>query len=213
MFFVGTRDIQFLKVAINLCMGYSLWRVEMMVILYRVRPLLSLVSSKITKVKQIKPKTNNIKARLILQRTPIQTSSYKLLKRPPFCAELNVYSYGFIRVLRGLLPRRKPELQCVLEQKWREKQKQRELLLSAPSDLEAKLRQRRQKIQAVSNVCTMQRYIQFFVCGQTEGGNVKTGACAVLQFELEQKKRSEGAQNVPEFVRVRGTLRRVQTFS
>lgn len=51
------------------------------------------------------------------------------------------------------------------------------------------------------------------MCGQTEGGNVKTGVCAVLQFELEQKKRSEGAQDVPEFVRVRGTLRRVQTFS
>ncbi|XP_075870300.1 protein FAM107B [Nelusetta ayraudi] len=80
----------------------------------------------------------------------------------------------------GLLPRRKPELQCVLEQKWRERQKQRELLLSASSDLEVKLRQRRQKIQAL---------------------------------ELEQKRKSEGLQNVPEFVHVRGTLRRVQTFS
>lgn len=78
------------------------------------------------------------------------------MNRPPLCAEFNVYSYGLIRVLRGLLPRRKPELQCVLEQKWREKQKQRELLLSAPSDLEVKLRLRRQKIQAVSSMCTTQ---------------------------------------------------------
>lgn len=34
----------------------------------------------------------------------------------------------------------------------------------------------------------------------------------VLQYELEEKKRSEGQQNVPEFVRVRGTLKRIQTF-
>lgn len=41
----------------------------------------------------------------------------------------------------------------------------------------------------------------------------KTHMYAVLQYELEQKKRSESPQNVPEFVRVRGTLKRVQTFS
>lgn len=35
----------------------------------------------------------------------------------------------------------------------------------------------------------------------------------VLQYELEEKKRSEGQQNIPEFVRVRGTLKRIQTFS
>ncbi|XP_058488640.1 protein FAM107B [Solea solea] len=48
---------------------------------------------------------------------------------------------------RGLLPRRKPELQCVLEHKQREQHKQRELALRPLSDLEAKLRSRRQRIQ------------------------------------------------------------------
>ncbi|KAI3370265.1 hypothetical protein L3Q82_025048, partial [Scortum barcoo] len=52
---------------------------------------------------------------------------------------------------RGLLPRRKPELQCVLEQKRREQHKQRERALRPPSDLEAKLRTRRQRIQVLRN--------------------------------------------------------------
>ncbi|XP_070759049.1 protein FAM107B [Enoplosus armatus] len=81
---------------------------------------------------------------------------------------------------RGLLPREKPELQRVLEHKQREQHKQRELALSPPSDLEVKLRIRRQRIQV---------------------------------YELEEKKRSESLQNLPEFVRVKGTLRRIQTFS
>ncbi|XP_073324153.1 protein FAM107B [Pagrus major] len=81
---------------------------------------------------------------------------------------------------RGLLPRSKPELQCVLDHKRREQHKQRELALCPPSDLEVKLRTRKQKIQV---------------------------------YELEEKKRSEGLQNVPEFVRVRGTLKCIQTFS
>ncbi|XP_041818452.1 protein FAM107B [Chelmon rostratus] len=81
---------------------------------------------------------------------------------------------------RGLLPRRKPELQCVLEHKQRERHKQREQALSPPSDLEVKLRTRQQKMQV---------------------------------YELEEKKRSERLQNVPEFVRARGTLKRTQTFS
>ncbi|XP_049441013.1 protein FAM107B [Epinephelus fuscoguttatus] len=81
---------------------------------------------------------------------------------------------------RGLLPRKKPELQCVLEHKQKEQHKQRELALSPPSDLEVKLRRRQQRIQI---------------------------------YELEEEKRSESLQNIPEFVRVRGTLRRVQTFS
>lgn len=41
VFCVGTWDIQFLKVAINLSMGYSLPRVEIMVIQHRVRLSLS----------------------------------------------------------------------------------------------------------------------------------------------------------------------------
>nr|XP_046240211.1 uncharacterized protein si:ch211-160o17.6 [Scatophagus argus] len=81
---------------------------------------------------------------------------------------------------RGLLPRRKPELQCVLEHKQREQDKQRELALCPPSDLEVKLHTRQQKIQV---------------------------------HELEEKKRSESLQNVPEFLRVRGTLKRIQTLS
>lgn len=43
--------------------------------------------------------------------------------------------------------------------------------------------------------------------------DVQTPMFPVLQHELEEKKRSESLQNVPEFVRVRGTLRRTQTFS
>ncbi|KAM9362229.1 protein FAM107B [Symphorus nematophorus] len=81
---------------------------------------------------------------------------------------------------RGLLPRRKPELQCVLEHKRREQHKQRELALCPPSDLEVKLCMRQQKIKV---------------------------------YELEEKKRSESLHNVPEFVRVRGTLKHIQTFS
>ncbi|XP_030274352.1 protein FAM107B [Sparus aurata] len=80
---------------------------------------------------------------------------------------------------RGLLPRSKPELLCVLDNKRTEQHRQRELALRPPSDLEVKLRTRKQKIQV---------------------------------YELEEKKRSEGQQNVPEFVRVRGTLKRIQTF-
>ncbi|XP_070708620.1 protein FAM107B [Pempheris klunzingeri] len=81
---------------------------------------------------------------------------------------------------RGLLPRKKPELQRVLEHKQREQHKQRELALSPPSDLEVKLRTRKQRIQV---------------------------------YELEERKRSERLQNVPEFVHVRGALKRSQTFS
>ncbi|XP_059186150.1 protein FAM107B [Centropristis striata] len=81
---------------------------------------------------------------------------------------------------RGLLPRRKPELQFVLENKRREQHKQRELALCPPSDLEVKLRTRQQRIEV---------------------------------YELEEKKRRESLQNVPEFVRVRGSLKRAQTFS
>ncbi|XP_056249200.1 protein FAM107B [Seriola aureovittata] len=47
----------------------------------------------------------------------------------------------------GLLPRIKPELQRVLENKQRERHKQAELALHPPSDLEAKLRTRQQRIQ------------------------------------------------------------------
>uniref|UniRef100_A0A3Q1G5S4 Protein FAM107B-like n=1 Tax=Acanthochromis polyacanthus TaxID=80966 RepID=A0A3Q1G5S4_9TELE len=50
---------------------------------------------------------------------------------------------------RGVLPRRKPELQCVLEHKQREQHKQRELALHPPSDLEVKLRTRLQRLQVV----------------------------------------------------------------
>ncbi|KAM9408228.1 protein FAM107B [Pholidichthys leucotaenia] len=49
---------------------------------------------------------------------------------------------------RGLLPRKKPELQSVLEHIRREQHRKRELSLQPPSDLEAKLRTRQQRIQA-----------------------------------------------------------------
>ncbi|KAM7422241.1 hypothetical protein PAMA_010352 [Pampus argenteus] len=42
---------------------------------------------------------------------------------------------------RGLLPRKRPELQCVLENK------RRDLVLLPPSDLEVKLRRRQHRIQ------------------------------------------------------------------
>uniref|UniRef100_A0A3B4ZLW2 Uncharacterized protein n=1 Tax=Stegastes partitus TaxID=144197 RepID=A0A3B4ZLW2_9TELE len=48
---------------------------------------------------------------------------------------------------RGVLPRQKTELQCVLEHKRREQHKQRELALHPPSDLEVKLRTRLQTLQ------------------------------------------------------------------
>ncbi|XP_047439747.1 protein FAM107B-like [Mugil cephalus] len=81
---------------------------------------------------------------------------------------------------RGVLPRRKPELQSVLEHKQRELHKRRELALLPPSDLELKLRTRQQRIQV---------------------------------YELEEKKRSERLKNVPEFVRVRQTLRHISNSS
>ncbi|XP_030586300.1 protein FAM107B [Archocentrus centrarchus] len=77
---------------------------------------------------------------------------------------------------RGVLPRRKPELLCVLEHIQRQKNKQKELALHPPSDLEVKLRIRWQRIQV---------------------------------YELEEKKRSESLKNVPEFVRVRQTLKHI----
>lgn len=43
--------------------------------------------------------------------------------------------------------------------------------------------------------------------------DVQTQMVLVLQYEEEEKKRSESLQNIPEFVRVRGSLRRTQTFS
>ncbi|XP_042263559.1 protein FAM107B isoform X1 [Thunnus maccoyii] len=79
---------------------------------------------------------------------------------------------------RGLLPRKRPELQCVLENKRREQLKRRELDLLPPSDLEVKLRRIQHRIQA---------------------------------YELEEKKRSESLRNLPEFVRVRGNLKHIQT--
>ncbi|XP_042350856.1 protein FAM107B-like [Plectropomus leopardus] len=81
---------------------------------------------------------------------------------------------------RGLLPRKKPELQHVLEHKQREQHKQRELALCPLSDLEVKLRTRQQRTKI---------------------------------YELEQTKRIESLQNVPEFVHVRRTLKHVQNFS
>ncbi|XP_075318177.1 protein FAM107B [Odontesthes bonariensis] len=79
---------------------------------------------------------------------------------------------------RGVLPRRKPELQRVLEHKRREQK--RELALSPPSDLEMKLRARQQRTQS---------------------------------YELEHRKRTESLKNVPEFVRVRRTLRCIPNSS
>ncbi|XP_017290076.1 protein FAM107B [Kryptolebias marmoratus] len=80
---------------------------------------------------------------------------------------------------RGVLPRRKPELQCVLENKRREQLKRREL--QPPSDLEVKLHRRQQRLQL---------------------------------YELEEeRKRRESLTNVPEFVRVRQTLRHIPNFS
>ncbi|XP_029989409.1 protein FAM107B [Sphaeramia orbicularis] len=81
---------------------------------------------------------------------------------------------------RGLLPKKKTELQCVLEHKQKEQHIRRELALLPPSDLEVKLRLRQQTIQ---------------IC------------------EQEEKRRSETLQDVPEFVRVKGSLKQIQAFS
>ncbi|XP_072239149.1 protein FAM107B-like [Leuresthes tenuis] len=81
---------------------------------------------------------------------------------------------------QGVLPRKKPELQRVLEHKRREQLKKRELALYPPSDLETKLRSRQQRIQ---------------------------------RHELEERRRTEGLKNVPEFVRVRQTLKRIPNSS
>ncbi|XP_008407534.1 protein FAM107B [Poecilia reticulata] len=77
---------------------------------------------------------------------------------------------------RGMLPRKKPELQRVLESKNREQLKKMELSLQPRSDLEVKLRRRHQRIQ---------------------------------HSELEEKKWREDLKNVPEFVRVRQSLKHV----
>ncbi|MEQ2277575.1 hypothetical protein XENORESO_004540 [Xenotaenia resolanae] len=79
---------------------------------------------------------------------------------------------------RGMLPRKKPELERVLENKNREQLKKRELALQPRSDLEVKLRRRQQRIQL---------------------------------YELENWR--EGLKNVPEFVRVRQSLKHVPHFS
>ncbi|MEQ2236964.1 hypothetical protein ILYODFUR_018035 [Ilyodon furcidens] len=79
---------------------------------------------------------------------------------------------------RGMLPRKKPELERVLESKNREQLKKRELALQPRSDLEVKLRRRLQRIQL---------------------------------YELENWR--EGLKNVPEFVRVRQSLKHVPHFS
>uniref|UniRef100_A0A3P9N1L6 Uncharacterized protein n=1 Tax=Poecilia reticulata TaxID=8081 RepID=A0A3P9N1L6_POERE len=71
---------------------------------------------------------------------------------------------------RGMLPRKKPELQRVLESKNREQLKKMELSLQPRSDLEVKLRRRHQRIQ---------------------------------------HKWREDLKNVPEFVRVRQSLKHV----
>ncbi|XP_014841821.1 PREDICTED: protein FAM107B-like [Poecilia mexicana] len=77
---------------------------------------------------------------------------------------------------RGMLPRKKSELQRVLESKNREQLKKTELSLQPRSDLEVKLRRRQQRIQ---------------------------------HSELEEKKWRESLKNVPEFVRVRQSLKHV----
>ncbi|KAM4740588.1 protein FAM107B [Anableps anableps] len=77
---------------------------------------------------------------------------------------------------RGMLPRKKSELQTVLESKNREQLKKRELALQPHSDLDVKLRRRQQRIQL---------------------------------YELEEKKWREGLKNVPEFIRVRQSLKHV----
>ncbi|MEQ2201190.1 hypothetical protein XENOCAPTIV_008806 [Xenoophorus captivus] len=78
----------------------------------------------------------------------------------------------------GMLPRKKPELERVLESKNREQLKKRELALQPRSNLEVKLRRRQQRIQL---------------------------------YELENWR--EGLKNVPEFVRVRQSLKHVPHFS
>ncbi|CAG5982783.1 unnamed protein product [Menidia menidia] len=81
---------------------------------------------------------------------------------------------------RGVLPRRKPELQRVMEHKRREQLQKQELALHPPSDLERKLHIRQQRIQF---------------------------------YELEERRRAEKLKNIPEFLRVRQTLRPISNLS
>ncbi|XP_011473849.1 protein FAM107B-like [Oryzias latipes] len=78
---------------------------------------------------------------------------------------------------RGALPRRKPELQRVMEHRKREQLRKREQALRPPSDLQVKLHRRQQRIQFL---------------------------------EMEEKRRTERQKNLPEFVRVRQTLKHIQ---
>ncbi|MED6284509.1 hypothetical protein CHARACLAT_019877 [Characodon lateralis] len=71
-------------------------------------------------------------------------------------------------IFRGLLPRKKPELERVLESKNREQLKKRELALQPCSDLEVKLRRRQQRLQLyeLENWCEGLKNVPEFVCAR-----------------------------------------------
>uniref|UniRef100_A0A4W6C7A0 Uncharacterized protein n=1 Tax=Lates calcarifer TaxID=8187 RepID=A0A4W6C7A0_LATCA len=81
---------------------------------------------------------------------------------------------------RGLLPRVKPELQRVLEHKVREQHKQREVALHSPSDLEAKLRTWRERIQVVSLLAEEQETV-FVIIQSLFERRKGTRACRTYQ--------------------------------
>uniref|UniRef100_A0A8C8DWD4 Uncharacterized protein n=1 Tax=Oryzias sinensis TaxID=183150 RepID=A0A8C8DWD4_9TELE len=101
---------------------------------------------------------------------------------------------------RGALPRRKPELQRVMEHRKREQLRKRDQALRPPSDLQVKLHRRQQRIQFVS-VSNRKR---------PRKHNDPTVMLLVFQLEMEEKRRTERQKNLPEFVRVRQTLKHIQ---
>uniref|UniRef100_A0A3B3V9B9 Uncharacterized protein n=1 Tax=Poecilia latipinna TaxID=48699 RepID=A0A3B3V9B9_9TELE len=82
---------------------------------------------------------------------------------------------------RGMLPRKKSELQRVLESKNREQLKKTELSLQPRSDLEVKLRRRQQRIQhkwreSLKNVPEFVRSTKNRAEPEEEGDRISTGA-------------------------------------
>ncbi|XP_051510062.1 protein FAM107B [Myxocyprinus asiaticus] len=89
----------------------------------------------------------------------------------------NLHKELLLGHMKGLLLEEKPELHCVLQQRRLDLNREEELALQPPSDLEQELRKRQQKLQ---------------------------------EYEMEEQRRIEDQKNVPEFVRVKENLRRIQ---
>ncbi|MEQ2212007.1 hypothetical protein XENOCAPTIV_022920 [Xenoophorus captivus] len=113
---------------------------------------------------------------------------------------------------RGLAPQNKPELQKVLEKRKREQvikaQKEEQEAHKKRSDLEIELMKRQQKLEQVNPLIyhflfsvlslLFELYTDLFTC------------LSIVQLELEQQKIQEEQENTPEFVKMKGNLRRTK---